>query len=78
MKDYDMFDLDQQDQDDLYEDMNNLYLKYFDRYKERDLYPTQIKGSVIIAIINTAEKLNTILLKNELDNLLKRLRDEYE
>lgn len=76
MKNYDMFSLDQQDQDDLYEDINNLYVKYFNRYKERDLYPTQIKGSVIIAIINTAETLNTVLLKNELDMIIRRLRDE--
>jgi len=76
MKNYDMFDLDQEDQDDLYEDINNLYVKYFNRYKERDLYPTQIKGSVIIGIINTAETLNTVLLKNELDMIIKRLKGE--
>jgi hypothetical protein len=76
MKNYEMFSLDQQDQDDLYEDMNNLYLKYFDRYVTRENHTIRVKGSVIIAIINTAEKLNTVLLKNEVDNLLKRLRDE--
>lgn len=76
MKNYDMFDLDQEDQDDLYEDMNNLYVKYFNRYKDRDLYPSQVKGSVIIAIINTAETLNTVLLKNELDMIIKRLKGE--
>lgn len=76
MKNYEMFSLDQQDRDELYEDMNNLYLKYFDRYVARENHTIRVKGSVIIAIVDTAEKLNTVLLQNELDNIIKRLKGE--
>lgn len=78
MSDKEMFDLDTADTDELYEDINNLYLKYYDRYINREEHPVRVKGSVIMAIMDAAEKLNLLLMKNELDKILRRLRGEDE
>lgn len=72
----DFITLKQEDKEEMYEDMTNLYLKYYDRYASPDIYPGRIKASVALQLLSTIEDLNDTLLKNEFQNIIKRLLDD--
>ena len=76
MSNVDFIPLKQEDIEEMYEDMTNLYLKYYDRYASPDIYPARIKASVALGLLNAIEDLNDTLLKNEFQNIIKRLFED--
>lgn len=67
--------MDQKDMDDLHEDMHNLYLKYYDRYKEKYETDLELEGTVAVSILEIAEDMNDVLIKKNITGVIKKFFD---
>ncbi len=67
--------MDQKDMDDLHEDMHNLYLKYYDRYREKYETDLELEGTVAVSILEIAEDMNDVLIKKNITGVIKKFFD---
>ena len=67
--------MDQKDMDDLHEDMHNLYLKYYDRYKEKYETDLELEGTVAVSILEIAEDMNDVLIEKNITGVIKKFFD---
>lgn len=67
--------MDQKDMDDLHEDMHNLYLKYYDRYREKYETDLELEGTVAVSILEIAEDMNDVLIEKNITGVIKKFFD---
>lgn len=67
--------MDQKDMDDLHEDMHNLYLKYYDRYKEKYETDLELEGTIAVSILEIAEDMNDVLIDKNITGVIKKFFD---
>lgn len=67
--------MDQKDMDDLHEDMHNLYLKYYDRYKEKYETDLELEGTIAVSMLEIAEDMNDVLIDKNITGVIKKFFD---
>ena len=59
--------------EDLHEDLTNLYIKYYDRYRDSAKHDIDCKATVICSMTDVIQDMNVKLAFHTVDDLLKKI-----